>query len=392
MQSSLLEVFDVITAAADPVATAKVYHLLDEAEPFSEVEGGAISRWAANVLRDSDETVVCPDYDASWGFDETRLYRLANWQKTDPIHPILYRMPWVLQKAFYLRIFKPLLEQMNRGDVLYVHNRPECASVLSTVAARYGITVVLHMHNSHLTVAKKQQLAALKKTPIVFVSNFLRREIEHKVPGHFEKTFVVYNGADVQRFFPVPFRESKPVTVVSSGRLVDYKGAHVLLDAMRLLEKKKIDVQCKIIGGSWFGKSRTTGYVKRLHRECPSNTALLGYKAGAELGNLLRDADIFCCPSIWNDPFPLAPIEAMATGLPVVASRVGGIPEALQYGGGLMVSPEDPVALADALEALARDPNYRMRLREEGIHAADRRFRWSNVREQYDAVIEKVSS
>jgi glycosyltransferase involved in cell wall biosynthesis len=65
---------------------------------------------------------------------------------------------------------------------------------------------------------------------------------------------------------------------------------------------------------------------------------------------------------------------------------------ALQYGGGLMVPPKDPSALADAMQALTEDSDYRLRLREEGIHAADRKFRWSNVREQYDTVIEKVSA
>jgi spore coat protein SA len=392
MQSSVLDFPKVVEDSTDRPDRVKVYHLLDEAEPFSEVNGGAISRWAANVLRDSEETIICPDYDSSWSFNEKRLQKLSNWQRTNLIHPILYRMPWMLQKAFYLRLFRPLLRQMKSGDILYVHNRPECASVLSTVAAKYGITVVLHMHNSHLTVAKSSQLRALKHTPIVFVSTFLQREIEQKFPGHFARTYVVYNGADVQRFYPAPFRDSKRTTVVYTGRLIGYKGAHILLEAMRLLQQRGVDIQCRIVGGSWFGKSRTTAYMKSLRRNCPSNTELVGYKAGAELAEILRDSDIFCCPSIWNDPFPLAPIEAMATGLPVVASRVGGIPEALQYGGGLMVPPKDPSALADAMQALTEDSDYRLRLREEGIHAADRKFRWSNVREQYDTVIEKVSA
>jgi spore coat protein SA len=397
MPSSVLEVgiSEVATAIVESKVAAarpaRVYHLLDEAEPFSEANGGAISRWAANVLREGHETIVCPDYDSSWGFTETRLEKLALWQKTNVIHPVLYRMPWVMQKAFYLWIFRGLLARTNRGDVIYVHNRPECASVLSSVAKKYGITVVLHMHNSHLTVAKPGQLKALKNSPIIFCSDFLRREIEGKFPGYFTKTAVVYNGADVQRFYPGPFRHTRPVNVVFTGRVVGYKGAHVLLEAMRILLGRGVDIRCKIVGGSWFGGSKVTRYMRKLQRTCPSNTELVGYKAGAELSEILRDSDIFCCPSIWNDPFPLAPIEAMATGLPVVASRVGGIPEALQYGGGLMVPPNDPLMLANALEALASDSNYRLRLREEGIHAADRKFRWANVREQYDAAMERFA-
>ena len=47
---------------------SRIYHLLDEGEAFSEFSGGAISRWAANVLRDGNETIICPSFDGSWGF------------------------------------------------------------------------------------------------------------------------------------------------------------------------------------------------------------------------------------------------------------------------------------------------------------------------------------
>ena len=68
------------------------------------------------------------------------------------------------------------------------------------------------------------------------------------------------------------------------------------------------------LSGSAFGGSRPTRYVHKLRRIRPSNTELIGYRAGVELADLLRDADIFCCPSIWNDPFPMAILEAMAMG------------------------------------------------------------------------------
>ena len=101
-----------------------------------------------------------------------------------------------------------------------------------------------------------------------------------------------------------------------------------------------------------LGRANPPDMCSKLERTRPGNTELVGYKSGSEFANLLRQADIFCCPSIWDDPFPLAPLEAMAAGLPVVASRTGGIPEALAYGGGLLVPPNDVVALAAALQKL----------------------------------------
>lgn len=366
----------------------RIFHLLDEAEPFSEHKGGAISRWAANVLRTGDETIVCPEFDETWGFDAKRIYTLPRWQDTDRIHPVLYRMHWVLQKHFYLRIFEPLLAKTRPGDVLYVHNRPECASVLGTVAKARGVTVVLHMHNSHLRDASESQIAALQDCPIVFCSEFLRTQIHQDLPGRFARTFVIRNGADASKFRPEPrVRKTQP-TVIFSGRLVYNKGVHVLLDAMRLLGEEGLNVRCQVLGAAGFGDKRKTSYVRRLERRCPANTELLGYKTGDALADLLRKADVFCCPSIWNDPFPLAPIEAMASGLPVVASWTGGIPEALAFGGGVLVPPDDAQALAEALRNVTADSGYRERLSREAVASAHKHFQWENVRESYEAFLE----
>ena len=117
---------------------SRIYHFLDEGEVFSEFSGGAISRWAANVLRDGNETIICPSFDDSWGFPAERLFRLPGWNRCHQVHPLLYRSPWTIQKTIYLRVFRPLLEKLNRGDILYIHNRPECADVLARIAEQRG--------------------------------------------------------------------------------------------------------------------------------------------------------------------------------------------------------------------------------------------------------------
>ena len=367
-----------------------IYHFLDEAEIFSERDGGAISRWAANVLRNGDEIIVCPDSDSSWGFPAERTYRLPNWHMTDPIHPLLYRLPWLAQKLIYVGVLRTLLKKVKRGDVIYVHNRPESAAALASVAELYGIHIVLHMHNSHLIRANRGQLKALRKTPIVFCSEFLRREVQTRIPNHFENTYVVYNGADDKKFRSIARKvDIKPV-IIFTGRLVPYKGVHILLDAMRILEKRGVQAHCRIVGGATFGRFRSTRYTRRLRRIKPDNTELVGYKSGDALAELLRGSSIFCCPSIWNDPFPLAPLEAMATGLPVVASDVGGIPEAFVHGGGLLVPPNNAEMLADTLGTLVNDPTLRIQLGSAARSSFLKRFVWTNVRDQYEQVMQDI--
>ena len=372
---------------------SRIFHLLGEDEPFSERNGGAISRWAANVLREGTEVIVCPATDTSWGFPADRVYTLPNWNRTRSVHPVLYRLPWIAQKGVYLRIFRPLLNKLHRGDLLYVHNRPECAAVLAEVAERRGFRLVLHMHNSHLIRANRWQLAAMRNIPVVLCSEFLRSELNAALPHRFQSTSVIYNGADDTKFYPEQRSDTRVPQVIFTGRLVPYKGAHVLLEAMRTLQRRGVAAACKIVGGSNFGdNSRRTGYVKKLAQMMPANTELAGYYSGNEFASLLRGADIFCSPSIWNDPFPLAPLEAMASGLPVVASRAGGIPEALAHGGGILVAPNNPEALADALRLLLEDVKYRQRLGAEAVQAFRHHFRWDAVRADYHALIREVSS
>jgi spore coat protein SA len=371
---------------------AAIYHLLDEAEIFSEKDGGAISRWAANVLREGPEVVICPSFDSSWNFPPERIYQLPNWSLTDPIHPLLYRMPWTLQKKAYLFVFRALLQKLKRGDLLYVHNRPAPAAALATVARQYGVQIVLHMHNSHLIQANRGQLNALRKTPIVFCSEFLKREVHTALPDHFESTHVVYNGADGRKFRSAKRDRNSAPTIIYTGRLVPYKGVHVLLDAMRILENKKINAKCQIVGGAGFGSSNPTRYVRKLRRRRSTNTELVGYVAGEGVAELLRDADIFCCPSIWNDPFPLALLEAMASGLPIVASNTGGIPEQLAHGGGIMVPPNDPEALAAALERLVNDVPYREELSDKALVSFREHFFWTGTRKQYERVLQGLVS
>ncbi len=372
---------------------SRIYHLLDEAEQFSERKGGAISRWTANVLREGPEVIVCPSYDGTWNFAAERLHVLPGWQRTDAPHPILYRLPWALQKAAYLAIFRPLFELLEPGDLLWVHNRPECAAVLATVAREKGFTLVLHMHNSHMLTGKRAWRPALRETPIVFCSQWLHGEFEAAWPGHGAPTLVILNGADGTKFRaadPGEAAADKVPEVIFTGRLVPYKGAHILLDAMRILESRGVRARCSIVGSSGFARQKKTAYIRRMEATKPANSELLGYRSGEALAKLLREADIYCCPSIWNDPFPLAPLEGMASGLPVVASRTGGIPEELQYGGGRLVEPNDPVALADGLQPLLENPALRMKLREEALASFREHFLWSHVRAQYDAAVARL--
>ncbi len=374
----------------------KVYHLLPEAEIFSEFDGGAISRWVANVLRsDVAGMVAACSSDRTWEFDPARIVALPalksyrRWQ-----HRTRQRTPWMLRKLLLKRIFKPLTTLLKAGDMVWVHNRPEFAAALGQDIHRAGARLVLHMHNSHLLIANPRVMRDLQLDASVFVSRYLKEETCGKHPGFLDGT-VLYNGADDRIFFPANRGrrdESRPITVVFASRLVPEKGPDVLAEALRCLLKRGVPVEGMIVGGAQFGSSEPTEYVRELLRSAPPNLRFHPYCAGNQLAELLREADIFCLPSTWHDPFPLATLEAMATGLPVVATRSGGIPEALFHGGGLLVERGSVEELASAIERLVFDPILRMKLAREALRSFVHHFRWPTVVENYQAIVDRTVS
>jgi spore coat protein SA len=364
------------------------YHLLTESEPFSEFIGGAISRWAANVLRNNPQSVVvCPSADDTWKFPPEAVSVLPALRLYKSWRNKLCRLPWFFHRWVIQAIFRPLLKRMRPGDILWIHNRPEFAVALTARIHHAGGRVVLHLHNSHLVEGPARLMSQVRVDRLVFVSEFLLQQARDKFPQAGASS-VLYNGADESVFYPARDgpKNSAPVTVLFAGRLVEDKGVHVLLEAMKLLEEEAVPLQAIIVGSSNFGMGEETDYIRRLKATSPATVEFLPYRSGKALGELFRTADMFCCPSIWNDPFPLAPLEAMAAGLPVVASRTGGIPEALAFGGGILVERRSAVELASALRRLAESPELRTRLGQQGYAAFLERFTWSNTRTQVQQI------
>jgi starch synthase len=107
---------------------------------------------------------------------------------------------------------------------------------------------------------------------------------------------------------------------------------------------------------------------------------------------LLTHATVFACPSLY-EPLGIVNLEAMACGTAVVGSRVGGVPEVVAEGAaGLLVPPGDPEALADALNALLRDPAWAEAMGRAGRERAVNEFGWGAIAEQTAALYSELVS
>ncbi len=369
-----------------------VVHLLTETDSFSDVHGAALQRWVANTLRIDQEPaiVACARADSSWGLEHVRVLLLPGLWAYSQLRG-RYRLPWGIRRRMLRRILKPVLRGLKPGSVVWVHNRPDYASAIETEVRGAGARLVVHLHNSLLTSFPRMISGTLRADRFVFCSEYLEREARLLRP-ELDPASVIYNGADDGRFFPAKGRvdrcgERTPV-VLFAGRLVPEKGAHVFVEAMWLLLARGIRARGRLLGATGFGSTNpATAYSRSIRRDAPPNIEFGGYRPASALAEEFRRADIFCSPSVWEEPFGLVNVEAMASGLPVVSTRGGGVPEIFAGGGGVLVERGSAAALAAALEVLILNGARRRELGMEGYSSFQRSFTWKKVHRRYREVL-----
>jgi len=370
----------------------KVIHLLTETDSFSDVHGAALQRWVANVLRfEEDQSVVaCARADASWGLSRVDALRLPGLWAYSQLRG-RYRLPWSLRRPMLRKILRPALEGLAPGCVVWTHNRPDYAAAIEADVRAAGAKLVCHLHNSLPVPFSAEMTTSFRADQLVFCSSYLESEAKAAFEG-LGATTVIHNGADESRFFPQRLEVSevgkKIPVVLFVGRLVPEKGAHVFVEAMWLLRARGVRVVGRLLGATGFGsRNPATSYSRGIMRDAPPNIQFAGYCAAAALAEEFRRAEIFCSPSVWEEPFGMVNVEAMASGLPVVSTRGGGVPEIFAAGGGLLVERGSAVELASALERVIRDADLRQRLAAESYRSFRQNFTWRAVHGRYREVL-----
>jgi glycosyltransferase involved in cell wall biosynthesis len=212
-------------------------------------------------------------------------------------------------------------------------------------------------------------------------------EVNGVPPG---RVVLVYNGIDLARFegtSPGALQHALglpagTMVVFASGRAMPYKGIPVLIQAAALMAQTDPEVHFAYAGD---GPAR-----EEFEREVRS----LGLNRFHFLGKRTDTAELLCSatvavvPSVWAEAFGLTVVEAMAAGVPVVASAVGGIPELVDPDvTGILVPPGDAAALADALRRLIQDPALREQMGGKARAAAVARFSHTRVANELAAVL-----
>ncbi|MEM2445722.1 MAG: glycosyltransferase [Candidatus Bathyarchaeia archaeon] len=229
-----------------------------------------------------------------------------------------------------------------------------------------------------------------KVNHFIAVSKGVRRKIQMFLGIPADRFTVIPNGIDLNRIRdmavkpdPIPPKEV-PVRLISIGRLHPQKGIEVLLQALAKVKHQNQDWECYILGDGLerarlMQLAHTLGLNQRLF--------FVGYKSNPYAW--LKTADIFVSPSHW-EPFGIVIVEAMALGLPVIATATDGAKDIISDGmDGLLVPVDDASALADAITKLMRNPSLRQRLGEKAKQKAQQ-FNAPLIAQRYVELLERL--
>lgn len=272
---------------------------------------------------------------------------------------------------------------LKRGDpVSHIHSQwiNSCGTVGMYGAWLLDVTFSFTGHAADLFRERCALEDKIRRADFIVCISEFHRQFYLKHGARSEQLIIVYCGINPEWFYPPgPKPESdRPYRILSSGRLVEKKGFAYLIDACRILADRGERFECEI-GGSGEIEQELRAQVQKLG--LADKVTITGKALQQEkIIEFMHGGDVYALPCVWAsdndvDGLPQMLMEAMACGLPAISTRLVGIPDLILHEEtGLLVTPNDPVELADALTRLMRDRPLAARLAESGRRRVYERF------------------
>lgn len=309
---------------------------------------------------------------------------------------VLYYLEYSLLVALRLRAYRP--------DVVHIHNMTGFVPIIRLLNRRSKL--VLHMSCEWLSQLDERRMERrIRSVDAVFgSSNHITGLVQRRFPQHADRCHTVYNGVDPDAFQVADGGTDSGTgvgpAIVFVGRVSPEKGVHDLLDAMPEVVRRVPAVRLDIVGPvgalarsfivdvsddplvAGLARLYDRDYGETLHElaeRCPEGSVrFLGSQSHDDVVQLVGRADVLVNPS-YSESFGMSLVEALACRTPVVATRVGGMPEIVGDDAGILVEPSDPAALADALVCLLEDEELRRRMGNAGRRRVETTFSWQSV-------------
>ena len=296
------------------------------------------------------------------------------------------------RRTDFLRLYQAVyvgsrLQTMGIGHV-HAHFAGMAARTAFWINKFFAITFSFTAHANDIFSPRQFEIGLDKLIDaarvVITETDYAARFLCERFPRFADRVHRIYNGLDLSEFGRADFSSTPPL-IIAVGRLIRKKGFGDLIRTCALLNEHWKSFRCEIIGqGPLENELRRQIDELRLQNE----VVLAGAKPQIQLRERLAAANIFVLPSVIDpdggmDNLPTVIMEAMATGLPVVSTNVGGIPEmVIENETGFLVQPGDTATMANAIETLINDRSCAARLGHSGHERARALFSIEkNVRE-----------
>ena len=273
------------------------------------------------------------------------------------------------EKEYYHTVIEFYLEETIKRikkecyDLVIVENRP---GFILKLKKRIDAKFILHLHNDFLNRETRESFSIFEGFDgIISVSDFITKRVR-QIEANSAKCQTVYNAIDLKQFLTATAKQrsavglsDKDFIVFFSGRLTREKGILELIQAIKQI-KDIPHIKLIIAGASFYGKdSNISSFVKRLQEESESikeQVVFTGFIDYQDMPSYLKVADVVVVPSMWEEPFGLTVLEAMAAGVPLIATRCGGIPEVCE-GVSILIERENVCQnIVNAIRTIYNDP------------------------------------
>lgn len=301
-------------------------------------------------------------------------------------------------QLFYFLEAVPIWLQIRRAGLRHVHAHftSPAADVAMVIAelghGSNGPSWSFSAHGADIDETNQARLSDKIRSAqhVVCVSDYGRSQLMAITdPAQWPKIAVVHCGVDTEAFpvMAAERRDSRPLRILNVGRLVGVKGHAVLLEAIALVRRQGVDVRATIVGD---GPLRASLRERAHELGIEDVVDFPGSVGQDDIAAYYRDADLFCLSSL-REGVPVVLMEAMASGVPVVATRITGIPELVEHEvTGLLVAPGRAEPLADAIMRLSRHHDLCDRLAAAGRERVAAEYEVSGCARQLASVLVDV--
>lgn len=314
--------------------------------------------------------------------------------------PISFKLSNSPVNPFWYFSIKKILK-IEQTDIVHTHSPvPYMADVAVRAAMSLGIPTVATYHSGSMKkgryfidlIIRFYEQFFLRKlfkiaTRVVTVHQAF---MKNNYPEVAYKTSFIPTGVDLARFqnTPVPTNTKKITFIGRIEKSSSWKGIEPLLQSMVIVLKKEPDAILELVGGGdaldlYRNRAKELGIEK--------NVEINGPKYSDELVSVYKGTNVVVLPSTSDsEAFSVTLVEAMASGRPIIGTKIGGTPQVIQEGkNGLLVTPKDSVALAEAILSVISNPNFAQEMGANGAMQS-KNFSWEIQTQKYEDLFEKI--